>query len=203
MLFIDLSGSVNAGLAGLLEDIFWQVSDALSIGATRQNPSKGKETAYWLRAITSLIANGIPAETTLLIDEFSAAPTKDFDNFISVAADLVVKLTNLSQPRNFRLALASTQQPFSTAHPNYSKLIQRVPLLHITKWTEDELSALAKKLQPHLPQYLNDSDVVELAKAANGCPRRLKVIVDAHILQKQTPNWTLLDTVRSIKSYLQ
>ena len=172
----------------LFESLRLELEERLEVPAAKP-PSTRSGQSIRIGKIATLIANNVKEETFFFIDEVPLNG-KEFGSFSEGIAAVIITLANLKF-HNAIFLLATISNPKGALAGVHAKLHERMRLLPITLWSEAEMLSLIKLITNLLPLHLSGSDKIRIIKAANGCPRALKMMLRNWCMFGQTSEWSL------------
>jgi hypothetical protein len=188
--FIDLSKCIGASVPDLFAALHLEIAERLAVPLPRkQPPLKANRQSFHIGEIATLIERQIRDDTCLLIDEIPLDGA-DFVAFSEGVAALIVTLAN-RKIHKAPLLLASIADPTDNFKRFHKKVHERVRLLHMPQWPEVETNALLELISKLLPLHLSKPDKTRIVKAADGCPRSMKIMLKNWCMFRKTPGWSL------------
>lgn len=188
--FIDLSMCVGVTVPELFKCLHEEIAERLKIPVANRTASlKRNGLSFHIGQIAKLLESNVNEETRFLIDEVPLDGA-GFGAFSEGIAAILITLVN----RNFHKAhflLATIINPKSALTRVQAKLHERMRLLHIPLWTETEMNSLIKLVAGLFPLHLSKPEKAKIVKAANGCPRSMKIMLRNWCMFRNTPGWTL------------
>ena len=188
--FIDLSRCIGSSVPEIFADLHSEIADRLHANMAQQPSRKGDaQQRFHIAGIAKQIHAHAKDQRCFMIDEIPLGG-QDFASFSEGIAAIMVTLANMGF-QGSPLAVASIEDPTTHLEQYHNKLYERMRVLRMSLWTEQEIEALLKLISTFLPLHLTDSEKLKVVTAAKGSPRSLKIMLKNWCMFRKLANWSL------------